>query len=178
MHKYTSAQDGAQASANTSARPYIYREMTPSDNAAVAALIRTNLKEHKLDIPGTVYYDDGLDHLSDYYCDDDHKYFVLTDASNTVLGGVGFARFDPMPNTAELQKLYLDNSVKRQGLGYDLMTLIEYKMREAGFKTSYLETHDNLEAAIHLYEKCDYTEIPRPDFVKHSAMTRFFTKAL
>ena len=83
---------------------------------------------HKLGIPGTVYYDDGLDHLSDYYCDEAHKYFVLTD--------------------------------------------------EASFKTSYLETHDNLETAIHLYEKCDYTEIPRPDFVKHSAMTRFFTKAL
>ncbi len=186
MNKNTSAQTGAQTGAQTStqtgahtdAKPYTYRELTPSDNAAVAALVRTNLREHKLDIPGTVYYDDGLDHLSDYYCDEDHKYYVLTDGSGAVLGGVGFARFDPMPNTAELQKLYLDNSVKRQGLGYDLMALVEEKMREAGFKTSYLETHDNLEAAIHLYEKCDYTEIPRPDFVKHSAMTRFFTKAL
>ncbi|WP_081664783.1 GNAT family N-acetyltransferase [Butyrivibrio sp. FCS006] len=182
MHNNTSAQDGAQTStqtgAHTDAKPYTYREMTPSDNAVVAALIRTNLKAHKLDIPGTVYYDDGLDHLSDYYCDEDHKYYVLTDNAGSVLGGVGFARFDPMPNTAELQKLYLDNSVKRRGLGYDLMTLVEEKMREAGFKTSYLETHDNLETAIHLYEKCDYTEIPRPDFVNHSAMTRFFTKAL
>ena len=174
----TVTQTNPQTIPWTTTRPYTYRELTPSDNAAVAALVRTNLKEHKLDIPGTVYYDDGLDHLSDYYCDEYHKYYVLTDGSGAVLGGVGFARFDPMPNTAELQKLYLDNSVKRQGLGYDLMTLVEEKMREAGFKTSYLETHDNLEAAIHLYKKCDYTEIPRPDFVKHSAMTRFFTKAL
>ena len=162
----------------TSPHQYTYRTMTSSDNAAVAALVRDNLKEHKLDIPGTVYYDDGLDHLSDYYCDDAHKYFVLTDDAGAVLGGVGFAVFDPMPDTAELQKLYLDNSVKRRGLGYELMSLIEDKMREAGYKTSYLETHDNLEAAIHLYEKCGYTEIARPDFVKHSAMTRFFTKTL
>ena len=162
----------------SSTHPYTYREMTAADNAAVAALIRDNLKAHGLDIPGTVYYDDGLDHLSDYYCDDDHKYFVLTNKDGTVLGGVGFARFDPMPDTAELQKLYLDNSVKGKGLGYELMVLVEGKMRDAGFTTSYLETHDNLEAAIHLYRKCNYTEIPRPDFVKHSAMTRFFTKTL
>lgn len=44
-----------------------YREMTASDNAAVAALVRDNLKKFNLDIPGTVYFDEGLDHLSDYY---------------------------------------------------------------------------------------------------------------
>ena len=44
-----------------------YREMTEDDNAAVAKLIRKNLEKHKLDIPGTVYFDKGLDHLSDYY---------------------------------------------------------------------------------------------------------------
>lgn len=155
------------------------REMTEADNAAIAAIIRDNLKQHRLDIPGTVYFDDGLDHLSDYYCDDEHRYFVIEDPeTGEVLGGIGFAKFDPMPDTAELQKIYLIDSAKGSGIGYGLINLIEDKMREAGFKTSYLETHDNLEAAIHIYEKSGYKEIERPDFVKHSAMTRFFTKAL
>ncbi|SCZ77996.1 putative acetyltransferase [Pseudobutyrivibrio xylanivorans] len=43
-------------------------------------------------------------------------------------------------------------------------------MREAGYKVSYLETHDNLQAAIHIYEKKGYVEIERPREVVHSSM--------
>ena len=52
------------------------------------------------------------------------------------------------------------------------------KMREAGYKVSYLETHDNLQAAIHIYEKKGYVEIERPKEVAHSTMNRFFRKEL
>ena len=77
-----------------------------------------------------------------------------------------------------LQKLYLNDSAKGSGLGYELIDLIEEKMREAGYKTSYLETHDNLQAAIHIYEKKGYQEIERPKEVVHSTMNRFFKKKL
>ena len=43
------------------------REITEADNAAVAALVRDNLEAVGLDIPGTAYFDEGLDHLSDFY---------------------------------------------------------------------------------------------------------------
>ena len=155
-----------------------YREMTATDNEAVAALIRDNLKQFGLDIPGTVYFDEGLDSLSDYYGKEDRRYFVIEDDAGKVIGGIGFARFDAMKDTAELQKLYLADSAKGSGLGYELINLIEEKMREAGFKQSYLETHDNLQAAIHIYEKCGYREIERPKEVVHSTMNRFFVKGL
>ena len=48
-----------------------YREMSVTDDAAVAKLIRDNLKKYKLDIPGTGYFDEGLDHLRDYYGSDE-----------------------------------------------------------------------------------------------------------
>ncbi len=155
-----------------------YREMTEADNEAVAALIRNNLKKVGLDIPGTVYFDEGLDHLSDYYGKKDRRYFVMEDESGRVIGGIGFAGFEGMDGTAELQKLYLDDSVKGSGLGYKLVDLIEEKMREAGFKISYLETHDVLQAAIHIYQKSGYVEIDRPAEVVHSTMNRFFRKML
>ena len=155
-----------------------YREMTTGDDAAVAKLVRDNLKKYKLDIPGTVYFDDGLDHLSDYYGTGDKRYFVIEDKSGKVIGGIGFARLDFMEDTAELQKLYLDDSAKGSGLGYELISLVEEDMRAAGFKHSYLETHDNLQAAIHIYEKSGYGEIPKPEAVVHSAMNRFFLKDL
>lgn len=155
-----------------------YREMTEADNEAVAALIRYNLKKHGLDIPGTVYFDEGLDRLSDFYGNDDRRYYVLEDETGRVVGGIGFAKFEPKADTAELQKIYLDDSVKGAGLGYEMIAFIEGKMRDAGFKYSYLETHDNLQAAIHIYEKSGYREIPRPAEVMHSTMNRFFIKEL
>ena len=157
---------------------YKYREMTETDNEAVAALVRNNLKQFGLDIPGTVYFDAGLDRLSDFYGSKERRYFVIEDDGGKVIGGIGFADFEPMNFTAELQKLYLKDSAKGTGLGYELIRFIEDKMREAGYKQSYLETHDNLQAAIHIYEKCGYKEIERPKEVVHSTMNRFFLKAL
>ncbi len=152
--------------------------MQETDNVAVAALVRDNLKKHKLDIPGTVYFDEGLERLSEYYGTDERKYFVLEDDYGQIIGGIGFARFESMKDTAELQKLYLKESAKGSGLGYELLDFIENRMREAGFKASYLETHNNLQAAIHIYEKRGYKEIERPKEVVHSTMNRFFRKEL
>ena len=155
-----------------------FREITKADNAAVAALVRDNLVQYKLDIPGTVYFDEGLDRLSDFYGCDGRRYYVLEDDDGQVIGGIGFSGFEPMKDTAELQKLYLKDSAKGSGLGYDLIDFIENRMREAGYKFSYLETHDNLKAAIHIYEKTGYKEIERPKEVGHSTMNRFFKKEL
>ena len=53
---------------------YKYREMTESDNEAVAKLVRDNLKQFGLDLPGTVYFDDMLDYLSDFYGNKERRY--------------------------------------------------------------------------------------------------------
>ena len=156
---------------------YILRKITPEDDPAVAALVRDNLKKFSLDIPGTVYFDEGLDHLSGFYNSDVCKYFVA-EAEGKIIGGIGFAPFTPMKDTAELQKLYLADEAKGNGIGYELINFIEGKMRKAGFKQSYLETHKNLQAAIHIYEKSGYHEIERPKEVVHSTMDRFFLKGL
>jgi putative acetyltransferase len=155
-----------------------YREMTEADNEVVAELIRDNLKKFGLDIPGTVYFDAGLDRLSDFYGNKERRYFVVENETGKVIGGIGFARFEPLEDTAELQKLYLADSAKGSGQGYELIAFIEDKMRDAGYKQSYLETHDNLQAAIHIYGKCGYKEIERPKEVVHSTMNRFFLKTL
>ncbi len=140
--------------------------------------MRSNLEAAGLDILGTVYFDEALDRLSDVYGRKDSRYFVVEDQKGHVVGGIGFAGFAVLSDTAELQKLYLDDGAKGSGLGYKMIAFIEDRMREAGYRRSYLETHDNLAAAIHIYKKCGYTELPRPDFVGHSSMNRFFIKEL
>lgn len=157
---------------------YEFREMTAADDAAVASLVRDNLKKHGLDIPGTAYYDEGLDHLSRLYGKKEARYFVLEDGTGRVAGGIGFAPLSFMSGTAELQKLYLDDAVKGAGLGYEMVSFIEERIREAGYSRVYLETHSNLQAAIHIYEKSGYRQIERPEGVVHSTMDLFFIKEL
>ncbi len=158
---------------------YKIRKILPKDNRPLAEIIRNNLEKHKLDIPGTAYFDAGLDTLSKVYSDGSISgYFVLADSDDNVIGGIGFAKLPHIEACAELQKLYLADSVKGFGLGYVLIRYIEEKMLEAGFRSSYLETHENLEAAIHIYEKCGYKRIDCPENAVHSAMTHFYLKSL
>jgi len=156
---------------------FLFTEIKDCHNAQIASIVRKNLEKVGLDIPGTAYFDKNLDNLSSYYTTEDRKYFVLL-KDNSVVGGVGFAPFELYDNCAEMQKLYLDDSVKGLGLGYKLVEKIEEEMRKAGFKKSYLETHSSLKAAVHLYMKCGYREIERPQGVIHSTMDLFFEKSL
>ncbi len=156
------------------------REITPADNAALGALIRYNLKKHGLDIPGTVYFDRNINYLGEYYLakPKERCYLVAENTSGQMVGGIGLAEFDPIPGCGELQKLYLAEEVKGNGLSYHLIDLIEEKARQFGYQRLYLETHSNLPAAIHIYQKCGYPLIPRPDFVQHGTMDHFFLKEL
>ncbi len=158
----------------------LIRHIEQDDDTGLAELIRRNLKAYRLDIPGTVYYDENLYHLSDYYnaLPDKRVYYVLTDEDRRIAGGVGIAEFPDIEDCAELQKLYLDDSVKGLGLGYELMRKAEEAAASMGYGRIYLETHDNLDIAIHLYERCGYAEIDKPSFVNHGAMNRFFVREI
>ena len=156
---------------------YTFEEIKDCHNAQMASIIRKNLENAGLNIPGTAYFDKSLDNLSSYYSESNRKYFVLL-KDKEVVGGVGFAPFELFDNCAEMQKLYLADSVKGQGLGYKMIEKVEQEMKRAGFSKAYLETHHSLEAAVHLYRKCGYMEIERPVGVVHSTMDLFFLKEL
>lgn len=143
----------------------------------MAAIVRAALKAHGLDIPGTAYFDEALDHLSVYYDRPGRAYYVLL-ADGAVTGGVGLAQFEGLPGCCELQKLYLSPAARGRGLGYRMIRFIEDRARALGYRQIYLETHTNLQAAIHEYERSGYRQIPRPAAVVHTTMDRFYIKEL
>ncbi len=157
-----------------------YRSLTADDDAALASIIRTSLEQMHLNLPGTAYSDPELDHLSAYYAREPKKrtYFVALDDAGQVVGGVGVAEFAPIPNCAEIQKLYLSDAVRGKGYSKELMRLAETWAKEAGYRQLYLETHSNLQIAIKLYQKLGFTEIERPKEVLHSTMDHFYIKHL
>lgn len=149
----------------------------PHQDAAMAAIVRAALKAHGLDIPGTAYFDEALDHLSVYYDRPGRAYYVLLE-DGAVTGGVGLAQFEGLPGCCELQKLYLSPAAQGRGLGYRMIRFIEDRARALGYRQIYLETHTNLQAAIHEYERSGYRQIPRPAAVVHTTMDRFYIKEL
>lgn len=113
--------------------------------------------------------------MSDYYNSNPKKrvYFVAVGENGQIIGGVGIAEFEGIEACAELQKLYLDDSVKGKGYGKDLMRIAEDWARSAGYKNLYLETHTNLSVALKLYEKTGFHRVDKPCLTQHSTMNRF-----
>lgn len=157
-----------------------YRKIEASDDKRIAQIIRTNLEKFHLDIPGTAYFDPELEHLSSYYnCNSSKRiYYVALDEAGQVIGGVGIAEFDGIENCAELQKLYLDDSVKGKGYGKELLLIAEDWARSAGYQNLYLETHTNLSVALKLYEKLGFRQVEKPCSTPHSTMNCFYLKKL
>lgn len=155
------------------------RPITAGDDEQMGTIARENLRAAGLDIPGTAYFDPEIMRLSRFYDADPARrsYYVSVDACGNVLGGAGLAEFEPLENTAELQKLYLADAAKGHGLGTRLVGLIESRARELGYKRLYLETHSNLKVAIHLYEKLGYRRI-EPASPSHATMDHFYIKDL
>ena len=154
-----------------------FHHILPEHDAAMARIVREALKAHHLDIPGTAYFDASLDRLSAYYDRSGRCYHVLL-RDGTVIGGVGVAEFDGLPDCCELQKLYLREDARGRGLGYEMIRHIEAQARAMGYRRIYLETHTNLQAAIHEYERSGYRQIDRPAAVIHITMDRFYLKEL
>lgn len=154
--------------------------ITEREDAAMASLVRWNLEQFGLDIPGTAYFDPELAHLSRYYAQNPEKraYFVALSEDGTVLGGAGLAEFEAIASCAELQKLYLAENAKRAGLGTMLVQLVSQTAKKMGYQKLYLETHTNLNAACCLYEKLGFVRIQPPAPVQHGTMNCFYWKDL
>ncbi|MDO4869724.1 MAG: GNAT family N-acetyltransferase [Bacillota bacterium] len=158
----------------------IYRTIQKSDNPYLAELVRSNLKQHGLDIPGTAYFDLNLEHLYEYYTENPEKrnYFVAEDETGKVVGGCGIDEFAGADGYGELQKLYVDPDYQRQGIARALVGMVEEEAARLGYKVLYLETHSNLQAALHLYQAMGFELVERPAFAVHATMDNFMVKAV
>lgn len=156
------------------------RPISREDDGAMAQIVRENLRNHHLDIPGTAYFDPQLDYLSRYYAEEpgQRRYFVAQLADGTIAGGIGVALFPGFDRCGEIQKLYVRPDMQHLGIGQQLLAYLEAFAPRLGLERMYLETHSNLRQALRFYEKNGYRKIPRPESVVHSTMDLFYRKEL
>jgi len=138
------------------------RPITPADDAAVAAIIRTVMPEFGAVGDGFAINDPEVDWMSRAYAEPRCAYFVI-ERDGKVAGGAGVA---PLaggdPDVCELRKMYFLPALRGMGAGAAMMQTCLNAARGLGFKRCYLETLRGMDAAMRLYERTGFQRIAAP----------------
>ena len=131
----------------------VIRNIAPNDNVAMAAIIRNSLTEFNAAKPGTVYFDETTDHLSDLFQQNKAAYFVVEE-DGEIAGGAGiFPTKGLDENTCELVKMYVSRKFRRNGYGQTLLEKCIEEAKKEGYEKMYLESMPELKNALSMYEK-------------------------
>jgi len=138
------------------------RPIEPSDNLALAKVIRDALTEFGANKPGTVFFDPTTDALYELFRTQGAYYFVAT-INHEIVGGCGIFPTENLPNgTCELVKLYLKASARGTGLGKQLMLKSMEWATQNGYQQVYLESMPELAKAVSIYENVGFARITAP----------------
>lgn len=134
----------------------IIRPIQPSDNIALAKIIRESIESLGLPTEGTAHSDPTTDDLFKLFKYEKSYYWVL-EIDQEVVGGCGIYPTNGLPNgCCELVRFFLKEKVRGKGYGKILMQKSEETAIQFGFKSIYLESFPDMKAAIALYEKYSY----------------------
>ena len=141
---------------------FTIRPITASDDAAMAAVIRTVMPEFGAVGDGFAINDPEVDWLSRAYAEPRCAYFVI-ERDGRVLGGAGVAPLTGgEPDVCELRKMYFLPEARGAGAGAAMMVKCLDAARKLGFKRCYLETLRGMDAAMRLYERSGFRRIDGP----------------
>jgi putative acetyltransferase len=136
------------------------RNIEPGDNAAMAKIIRDSLVEFNAAKPGTVYFDETTDRLSEIFTAPRSAYFII-DVNGEVAGGAGIFPTEGLPDdTCELVKMYVAKDHRSNGYGQTLLEKCFEQAKKEGFKKMYIESMPELRNALGMYEKNGFQYMP------------------
>lgn len=138
------------------------RPIQPSDNTFIAKIIRDTLAEFGANHPGTVYYDPTTDALYELF-QKEKSVYNIAEINGKIVGGGGIYPTAGLPtDTCELVKMYLLPEARGIGLGSKLITLCQEQAKANGFSKVYLETMNELKAALKVYAGMGFTYLNGP----------------
>ena len=141
----------------------VIRTIQPSDNAAIAFIIRAALTEFGANKPGTVFFDDSTDHLFELFSSTRGSTYFIALQNDQVIGGAGIYPTEGLPSgTCELVKMYLSKEVRGIGLGKMMIDRCMEVAKQLGYQKMYLETMPELRKAVSVYEKFGFEYLKCP----------------
>lgn len=93
-----------------------------------------------------------------------------------VAGCVALRRLPTIDGAAECKRLYVRQAFRRQGIAEALTAMMERDAITFGYRTIYLDSKDDLQAAILLYERAGYRRCSR--YNNNPQATLFMSKIL
>lgn len=128
------------------------REIEPQDNKQLEEVIRACFHEFKIPLEGTAYSDPETLRMFESYQNPNDVYFVV-DCDGEVLGGAGIKPLNHFETEiCEIQKMYFSPKVRGKGYGKALFETCLKAAESLGYKQCYIESAEQLKAAIHIYE--------------------------
>ncbi|WP_237390473.1 GNAT family N-acetyltransferase [Fulvivirga sediminis] len=136
------------------------RKVKPTDNQALASMIKAVFVEHDAPKVGTVYSDPTTNHLYELFDEDKAELWVAEEGGN-VVGCCGIYPTSGLPaGCVELVKFYLAPNARGKGVGRALMEKSMESAQNMGYKQVYLESHPKFAKAVGMYEKLGFVMLP------------------
>jgi putative acetyltransferase len=156
------------------------RPIEPTDNAAMAAIIRQVMPEFGAGGPGFAIHDAEVDSLCEAYAVGRSSYFVVEQGDGTVIGGAGIAPLEGGDDdVCELRKMYFLPQARGIGAGKAMMQRCLESARQHGFGRCYIETLTGMDGAQALYRSSGFARIDSPmGGTGHFSCDRFFLREL
>jgi GNAT superfamily N-acetyltransferase len=111
------------------------------------------------DAVSVVARDDREEFASEYFGDGAGVWLALDGSS--VLGCIALHSLESIPNAAEVKRLYVKPAARGRGIAELLLAALEEFAVAYGYEWLYLDSKDDLAAAIRFYEKKRYVRCER-----------------
>jgi putative acetyltransferase len=137
-----------------------FRPIEQKDNRELAEVIRKVFREHKIDMPGTVYTDPTTDRLYELFRTPGSVYW-MAEENGAIVGGCGIYPTDGLPDgCVELVKFYVAAEYRGKGVGNSLMQKSIDSAKELGYTQMYLESFPELNKAVSMYLRNGFSYLP------------------
>ena len=123
---------------------------------------------------GVVVRDDAESFARDYFGDGSGIWIAYEDA--TIVGCIALRPLPQLDRAGEIKRMYVKPAHRGQGIAEQLLTALEDYATEAGYRTLYLDTKDDLTTAIRFYQQHGYE--PRERYNDNPQATMFMRKGL
>lgn len=141
----------------------IIREIKPSDNKALAKMIRDVFEEFDAPKEGTVYSDSTTDNLYELFSKNKKDILWVAELNNEIVGCCGiFATEGLSKECTELVKFYISNNARGKGIGKALLEKSIESAKNKGFSEIYLESVPAYSKAVSIYKKQGFVSLEKP----------------
>lgn len=156
------------------------RRVRQDDDARIAAIIRGIFDDLDMPKEHTVYDDADTDRQYEVFRDQPLSALWVAETGGMVVGCCGCYPTRGLPEGwCEVVKFYVAPEARGQGIGHRLFAKALESARCLGYTTAYLETFPKFGAAVGMYHRFGFSDIPHQmGDSGHTAMSIFMTKCL